>query len=514
MSMKNIFKYTIIAGAAALAMTSCDLDVFPATSIVTDPSVSAITSASDLESLTNGILGSFRGRFRGDDWAVDELMYGYFNAVTDFGNNFGAPHRLESNIADDYDIRDYWSGRYGAIKNYNVFIQNANTTKAEGLDKQLKLSKGYAFLFRATAYLDLVRHYGPAYGANSSSDLGVPVVTVFNLTEKPARATVKECYDQIKADLDSADFFLSGTAGKVASLTPTADCVYAEYARYYLDVKDYAKAEEYASKVINSSAKYKLCSSLEALKNYYFHENEAGVNTEAIMQMFISESEGGNSYTTFTGLSNYKSEGKGYVYIPYFIPTANLMNLYEPGDHRLEAWFDKDERYVRQNAQFYKGDFYVFKKFEGNAFWTTAKEAPGGLTATRPFTLPEMYLIASEAAFQAGKTDKAAEYLNALQEARGAILTTASLETIQNEWDKETVGEGMRLSNLKRWGKGFAARTPQAGAVADNCVMLGKNYTELSMSATDFHLVWPIPSYEMKVNDNLVQNSGYTAAED
>jgi len=511
--MKNIFKYTIIAGAAAFALSSCDLEVLPTTSIVNDPNNSIITQASDLESLTNGILSSYRGRFRGDNWTVDEIMYGYFNACTDYGNNYGAPHRLESNIADDYDIRDYWSGRYSAIKNYNVFLQAANTTKAEGLTDKINLSKGYAFLFRATAYLDLVRHYGPAYGSSSSTDLGVPVVLVFNLNEKPARATVKECYDVVKADLDSAAFFLGNTKPSIASLTPTIDCVYAEYARYYLDTKDYSKAAEYAEKVINSSAKYTLCSSLDALNDYYFHEEKAGVNTEAIMQMYISESEGGNSYSPFTSLSNYKSEGMGYVYIPYFLPTQTLLDLYEENDLRLAAWFDKSERYVRQNAQFYKDDFYVFKKFEGNAFWTTAKEAPAGLTATRPFTLPEMYLIAAEASLQGGNADNAAKYLNTLQAARGASETDATLTTIQNEWDKETVGEGMRLSNLKRWGKGFAARTPQDGAVKDNCVITGSNFTDLSMSATDFHLVWPIPSYELKVNDNLVQNAGYTAAE-
>ena len=126
--------------------------------------------------------------------------------------------------------------------------------------------------------------------------------------------------------------------------------------------------------------------------------------------------------------------------------------------------------------------------------------------------LSEMYLIAAEANFAAGNTGAAATALNALQTARNATPTSASKENIQAEWFKETVGEGLRMSCLKRWGIGYEARTAQDGAAAQSAIMVsGDSYDKKSVKADDFHFQWPVPSYEMKVNDNLKQNPGYTA---
>ena len=39
--------------------------------------------------------------------------------------------------------------------------------------------------------------------------------------------------------------------------------------------------------------------------------------------------------------------------------------------------------------------------------------------------------------------------------------------------------------------------------------MTGEYYDERNMEATDKAFIWPIPSYEFKLNNNLVQNDGY-----
>ena len=126
--------------------------------------------------------------------------------------------------------------------------------------------------------------------------------------------------------------------------------------------------------------------------------------------------------------------------------------------------------------------------------------------APKPFKISEMYLIAAEAELS---TDVAAakKDLNALQTARGAVATEATEATVQQEWFKETVGEGFRMSCLKRWGKGFSGRAPQAGA--ENVVQQGQYFTEKVFEANSYFFQWPIPSHELKVNKNLVQNPGY-----
>ncbi|MBQ3819938.1 MAG: RagB/SusD family nutrient uptake outer membrane protein, partial [Bacteroidales bacterium] len=97
--------------------------------------------------------------------------------------------------------------------------------------------------------------------------------------------------------------------------------------------------------------------------------------------------------------------------------------------------------------------------------------------------------------------------LNALQAARGASQTAATADNIQQEWFKETVGEGFRMSCLKRWGKGFSGRAPQEKAT--NVVQQGQFFTEKVFNADSYFFQWPIPSHELKINKNLKQNDGY-----
>ena len=72
----------------------------------------------------------------------------------------------------------------------------------------------------------------------------------------------------------------------------------------------------------------------------------------------------------------------------------------------------------------------------------------------------------------------------------------------------------MRYSCLKRWGDGYSARTPQAGADAAHVLMSGEYYEKRSMDASDYHFLYPVPAYEMQLNKNLVQNAGYTTSEE
>lgn len=520
--MKNIAKYILLAGVSAAALTSCDLDLYPTTSIVWEEGMDVITMDSDLQSLQNGLMANFRSRTNGTYWKTEEIMFDAFNAVVDYGNNNGQLHRQEQAIVADYEIEDVWAGHYSAIKNYNIFIDAANNMKStnEKLRANAQIAKGYAFMYRADSYLVLARHFGNAYGTSASSDLCVPIITKFNISELPARNTVAEVYAQIKADLDSAAVILKDTKGAVRSEKPNMDAVNFLYARYYLDTKDYAKAAAAAESVINSAAGYKLASTLEEMMAEFRDDK----GKEPIIQMFANLSEGSVGTTDFTAISNQTSQGYGYVYHPLYMPSKKLIDAYDKDDLRFQTWFTDgsvspsnwnnkaDGIYTYIDGGFYKGQFYIFTRWEGNPALTTSG-IPGGGNAAKPYTLPEMYLIAAEAYAQAGNSADAVKYLNALQAARGAKVTTASMDNIKKEWFKETVGQGQRLICLKRWNDGFGAREAQPGALAAGVVATGAKYEQLSMPAGDYHLTWPVPKYEMDVNPNLVQNGGYTIEE-
>ena len=506
---KNMKKYIIRLFAAAASLTvliSCNLDLYPISSIAYDEDQVLIENATNLTAIENGILSSYRSLQNGDNMIVEDLMFDAFNATVDYGNNYGAIHKTDYNFtSSDYDVEDFWSSHYTAIKNYNIAIANTAEDKVgEDIAAAAKLVQGEAYFFRAAAYLQLVRHFGKAYSSSASSDPGVPVVLAYDQNELPARASVAEVYSAIKADLDMAASILGSKAGSAGAQKPTIDAVNALYARYYLDIADYSNAASYAHKVIDSG-KYKLASTAEDMESVYVYDD----NMESIYQCFINMSEfTGNTVTCFT-LENTDSKYTN-IFRPYYLPSQTLMNLYEEGDLRLATWFDNTTAVLLSGNYFNvegSPSFYCFVKLRGNWDLTTSTVVLNGRTAPKPFKIAEQYLIAAEAEFKAGNASAAKADLNAIQAARGASQTDATMEKIQDEWFKETVGEGLRMSCLKRWGMGFSGRPCQPSA--ENVVQQGDVFLNKVFSSTDYHFQWPIPAHEMNINKNLVQNEGF-----
>ena len=507
--MKKIINILAL-GAAVSLFASCDLDLMPNNAIAYNPE-QIVESASDLTGFENGMFAYFRGTQYGVYNIASEVMCDGFNAMADFGNNYGSIHRTDNSFsATDYDAEDHWENIYHAIMRYNVVINGLKVNVPADLQKAAAVVRGEGYFFRADSYLRLVRLYGKAYAHSTpSSDLGVPLVLEYDQTARPARNTIQEVYDQIKADLDSAAVLLAGVPGKVRAQKPTIDAVNALYARYYLDIKDYSNAASYAQNVISSAAGYALSSTAEAMQKEWINDE----GNEPVLQLYATYAERPNrNYDAWTNTGRDPEHGD--YFRPYFIPSNNLMKLYEENDLRLAQWFDKGDYEVFFNSDYHSDLFYVFTKYLGNpALRSTPEAVPDGYQAVKPILISEMYLIAAEANLAANNTSAAKTALNALQTARGASATDANAANIHNEWFKETVGQGYRMVCLKRWNEGFSSRPGQAAAVEIGALAQGAAYESKSLPAGDFHYLWPIPSHEFEVNDNLVQNPGYSAAE-
>lgn len=510
MIMKNIFKYIFVGGIAVVLAASCDLDLSPRSSIAYKEGSVIFTSETDVKAFDNGLHSSFRSLCGGTYSQLPELVCDGFNATLNYNNHYGGEHQMNENFnASSSYVETIWGGHYVAIKNYNIVIENADNV-SDALRADARLVKGHAYFYRACSYLTLARCFGPAYNkATAATDACVPLVLVYNQLEKPARASVQSVYDAVKADLDSAFAILKGVPGKISSQVPTVDAVYAEYARYYLDVADYVNAAACADSVINSSAKYAVSSTAEAMAAEY--TNDAG--TEAIMQMYASQTEGSVSNTMYLGEGGMRSDETGVSYASYYIPTKDLIDEYNASDLRLKTWFDKAKYPFYCRGGYYSNSVYAFCKYPGDPNLYTGTFSTGA-QARKPFLIGEQYLIAAEAYFQVGSTDNAKSRLQTLQSLRASNVSTATLDNIKTEWRKETVGEGLRLSCLKRWGDGTQPRTPQTDAASNSLVQTGAGFDQRLVSADDYHFCWPIPSYELKVNPNLQQNSGYSATED
>ncbi len=497
--MKNILKTTLVA-ALALLVASCELDLTPSTSIAQTDAFKTIDDAAKFD---NGLAHRYRACFYGIFAFTNEVQSEYFNASVDFGNRQGQPHRSDENFtADEYNMRNIWRYSYLLVVNVNNLLENIDKLELSSDEKaEADMYKGNAYFYRASIMHELVRRYAPMYNPSSaSSDLGVPVITSIDLSLKPARNTVAEVYAQIESDIAAAKQLLSGAAGKAGSIKPTIDAVKALEARVALYKQDWAKAASLSAELINSG-KYALATTAEEMEAEWVNDSGA----ECMLQLYTDLAET-NSISGDPGYgSNENNIYLGYststkVYVPDFIPTQTTIDWYEDTDLRGQVWFE--ELPVLLSASEY--NLTLFAKYWGNPEYETA---PGRNYSHRPkiFRLGEMYLINAEANAMSGNAADAKASLNALQEARGASLTEGTMDAIKAEWKKEIIGEGYIIDCYKRWNEGYSGRIPQAL----NAVQQGASFNEKECPAGFAKFVWAIPDEERKVNDNLVQNTGW-----
>ena len=516
--MKNIFRNILIGGLAVTMIASCDLNLVPSTSIVYEEGKPLFLSKRDIAEFQNGVIATYRGLHYGSSWQTVEVMTECFNASIDFGNNYGFVHRLGSGFlaSDDYTT-GIWAGHYGAIKNYNIAIEQCDLVEDEALKANANVLKGIALFCRASSYLTLARHFSADYEpATAATELAVPLILVYDQLEKPVRATLQEVYDQIIADLDEAEALLSeagtinlnGTAVNLAgapkSLAPTVDAVKALKARYYLDVHEYELAAESAMDVIDSEAGYALSSSLEEMNKEFMTDE----GNESIIRLYATKTEGAVGCTIYTSVQSTDAEGKFFQ--PMFIPSQTLVNAYENSDLRKQVWFPVDMYPVKVQGTLYNG-ITMFTKYIGNPTLQQGNNEDGAHFC-KPLMIAEMYLIAAEAYAQNGNEGDAAAIIGELRAARKAgEMAGDVMDVIKGEWLRETVGDGQRINCIKRWGDGLPARPAQKAA--ENIVMNtpASDYTARELAADSHTLVWPIPSYEIKISPALIQNPGYSA---
>ncbi len=522
--MKKIFRNILLGGVAVSMLASCNLDLFPTTDIPYEDGDLLILNSIDVAEFQNGVLASYRGLHYGGHYQIPEVMTDCFNATVDFGNNYGFVHRLgDGFIATNGDVEGIWGAHYSAIKNYNIAIEQAEKVEDETLIPSVNILKGMALFCRASSYLTLARAFSADYDpANAETELCVPLITKYDQFYKPVRNTMKEVYDQIIDDLDEAEVLFEEAAeggpiilngnrevgtlnllGQVNAVAPTVDAVKALKARYYLDIHEWADAADMAEEVIKSTAGYTLATNMDQMQKEFTLDE----GTEAIIRMYASKAEGTVGCSIYTSVGDTQDEGKFFQ--PLFIPSKTILNAYDSNDLRFQLWFPLDYYPVKIQGTLYEG-LRMFTKYIGNPNYQEDKNENAAHNC-KPLMLAEMYLIAAEALAQDGAEGDAKIVLNTLQSARRANLTDGSLESVKMEWLRETIGDGQRINCIKRWGDGLPARPCQDAA--KNIVMTtpASDYTERELAADSHTLVWPIPSYEIKIAPGLKQNPGYSA---
>ena len=505
--MKKIFLTLCLVGS--LFTTSCDMDKSPIGAL---DDQTAIQSLNDVFRFRNGLYGNLRGLTNGSYVYVTDMQADQFQAVMSYGNRNGIIHAGTFTSADG-EFEGRWASCYSVIASCNYLLTQINKLKEAGTFEGEELTslnryEGEAKFVRAYTYYWLADRYCEQYNASiaETAGKGLPLVTEYNptgdMSKYPGRSTQKETYDFIEKDLQDAYTELlayekiddENVAPDAANLSSNA--VLALQARIALNKGDDATAVSKAESVINSGA-YTLTAYADFKKMW-----SDDISTEAIFRPFMNNQELSGSIGG-AYLSTKRDDAD-------YIPSTETLSLYPEGDIRFEAYFDL----WKLNIEGSEIQAYVFNKYPGNEALKTGSE-PNYQNMTKPFRLAELYLIAAEAS---AKTDeaKANKYLNALRSVRikeykeANYTGMALVDEIRLERQRELLGEGFRLTDLRRWHIGFkrGVKHPENPAIESVLAVNGKG---LSYDASDYRFVWPIPTAEIQTNPQMKgqQNPGY-----
>lgn len=382
--------------------------------------------------------------------------------------NSGKYIAFEQNLitTNNAEYKGLWFDSYTAILRTNNVI-NAGLS----MNDNVRQIKGEAYALRALMYFTLIKTFARPF-TDKPSMPGVPLVLAYNPTQKPARNTINEVYDQITADLDSATGMIVTDNGS-ARFSRTA--VLAIAAKVNLYQANYQKAYNLAKEVIELG-QYTLLSRSDFLSYWASAQpHSPGNRQETLFEVSADESSnaGPNELVYM-----YHQAGYGDI-----LAGKSLVSLYSQTDIRRKL-INTEKRESAEDPAF------VINKYS---------HVNGDLDDKKVIRLSEIYLIAAESAFQLHQQEKALFYLNTLVKQRDPNLQYNAtgkvlFENIILERRKELAFEGDRFFDLNRLKADIEKKDGQFQA---------------TIPFTHPFRIGPIPEAEINENTNIDQNDGY-----
>lgn len=436
---------TLCVGAAfSFALTACDLNTSPTTSLDSNAVFSTTTNAERvLKGAWNYIfetsyhvaspgLGSIylNDDFAGSD-AVKGRSYGFadsYNLTNGYGRGV-------------YD-RLLWDIAYDGINVSNNLIKNVGNVEGAEADKQRILGQAYAT--RGFLYTLLASHYSFAIDKDPNA-VCVPIYTEPTenpeqaLTGKPA-SSVSEVYAQAVSDLKEAVKLIPADYSHGSNPVDQykVDHIVAEgllaraalYSRQWQDAYDNAGAVLQVNSYLMTEKEYK-----SGFNDY---------NNQEWLWSFVPTMDDNWPSTIFDFKDATDTENcyNSLCVDPYF------LNYFEKGDYRADL-LGTSFGTILQGG---KGVYYLRNQKFVNA---DVENEQSDIDLMRT---SEMYLIKAEAAAHLGKEAEARELLQKLRDARmksgkAATVTASGDELIKEIWlerRKELWGEGFALTDLIR----------------------------------------------------------------
>jgi starch-binding outer membrane protein, SusD/RagB family len=367
--------------------------------------------------------------------------------------------KISGDWNDDYKIVEYSNIVLDGLK--NIEVSSTEKTSYENI-------KGSALFFRAFAFYQLAQLFCSPYSSSTAdTELGIPIRLTSDVNVKSVRSSVKQTYEQMVVDLQSAIELLPDNP----SLTtrPSKISASALLAKIFLCMEDYENAYQNAN------------ISLTANNTLIDYNTYANVTTSFVFPAFSPGNPEiiffayGNGY--YVSVLPSATGGKGFI-------DSLLYKSYHNDDLRKKLFYQDFGTGRIQIRGTYSGTWYNFSGIANN----------------------EIYLIRAECAARMGNAQTAINDLNTLLRKRyvtgkftdlTAVDANDALDKVLRERRKELPFTGqLRWEDLRRLNK-----DPKF-AITLKRVISGATY---SLPPNDSRYVYPIPDLEIQLS-GIAQN--------
>jgi hypothetical protein len=435
--------------------------------------------------------------FGGGPWMMLEFATGLADTELGQAQNSLFVRSLINNSDNGYG-QTYWTTYYRGIQNANLAIEKIPDIQMDQTAKNRLL--GEARFLRAYYYYHLVRIFGEIPLITGVIDLASPDMF-------PAPSSVEAVYNQIVEDLTAAETsglpFREGT-GRVSmgAVKTMLSSVYLTMAGYPLQKGSqyYQMAAAKAKEVIDSG-QFSLFPRLTdlntvSLKNQgefiFMIQYAAFIQPNTVQQAILPYNR---------GISQYNAETGGIFANPDFVRS------FEPGDKRTkEKQFFFTEYTLRANRNQVRqlGDYYLWKHFDEEAQLVTTSSGMNWPV----YRFAEVLFIYAEALNEANGPSQ--EVYSAVNQVRRRAelpdlhgLTQDQLrKAIWKEKWHELCYENKTWFDMVRLRKAFNVTTGEFEDYVGHRFVYGPTVTARE-------LLFPIPTAEVRNNENLRQNPGY-----
>ena len=369
-----------------------------------------------------------------------------------------------------------WTSPYKIIYATNSFMENVS----HSMDVTVAVKK------QLLAEAKFIRSLSYFYLTNLFGDVPLLLTSDYRQNAIAFSNTQLEIYSQIVKDLEEATADLSDNYPGADRTRANKWAAMALLSRTYLYIKNYEKAESYASAIIANTTRYKLIT--DDLNKVFLKNSD-----EAILQLYVPAANNVNTYEGLLFILNAAPGNATEVVI-----SSTLYNSFEDGDLRKSKWVGTFSSGA--NTWYYPSKYKV--KSGSNP----------SLEYSMVLRIGEQYLIRAEARINQEtqvKIDQGISDLNILRQRSRQTATAAvpnPLPALTNGLSKAdallAVEKERRNELFSEWGHRWLdlKRTKRVDAVLS--IAKGSNW-----QTTD--QLYPIPNSDILNNPNLKQNDGY-----